>query len=63
MHFLGLPCKTGDEKGKGPCRLAEGVPMENVLMLPRVQLACAVPLADLGLSQGAVGDLVGKQGS
>lgn len=37
--------------------------MENVFMLPRAQLACAVPLAELGLSQGAVGDLVGKQGS
>lgn len=37
--------------------------MENVFMLPRAQLACAVPLAELALSQGAVGDLVGKQGS
>lgn len=27
------------------------------------QNACAVPLAELGLSQGAVGDLIRKQGS
>lgn len=48
---------------ESPCYLAEGLPREKVFMLPGAWLACAVPLAELEFSQGAVGDLVRKQGS
>lgn len=36
--------------------------MENAFVLPRVQFARVVLLAELELLQGAVGDLVGEQG-
>lgn len=60
--FLACHVKLEMKKG-GSLPFSRRVPRDNVFTLPRAQLACAVPLAELGLSQGAVGDLVRKQGS